>query len=401
MPEPTHADELARRVEQAPNDPDVIRAVYRLLGQTDAAPEARRLLFELALNPALEGAARGYVTALIVNVLREDAGLFDPGAIGLDPDHPACRMVCRGLKAHLDGAFNEFELARALRDGSMTPADAPKFIIAIPKSGSSMLGICLGNMIKLSRGMELDDNAFMFRGYPAWWRLGDTHDWDLRPEIGADPLFQAFPGGVYKGHINPIDKNFEILRLYEPSRSLIVVRDPRDQIAASFCQWRRFSPDPVARASADDDARRDMLEHMRSGQLLESLIFVGKWLARRDPQRSMVVTYERLIEEPETVLTQVSDHFTLGLSREQIRRVYDYASRITDRVGGDDQSGHDPTIYPFGWTGTRGVWRRYFSDEAGAFFDETYEAFCASTPWGEPVGQIYPELGCAGALHAT
>lgn len=399
-PTPTAGGDLARLVRETPNDPGVIQAVYRQLGETDAAPEAMRLLYELALNPALEGAGRGYVTALIVNVLRRDAALFDPKAVGLDPEHPAYKLVCKGLKAHLDSAFNEFDLARALRDGAMTSGDAPKFIVAIPKSGSSLLGICLGNMIKLSRGMDLDANAFMFRGYPAWWSLGNTHDWDLRPEIGADPLFQSYPGGVYKGHINPIEKNFEILRLYSQSRTLLVVRDPRDQIAASFCQQRRFSPDPGARASSGAEAHDAMLAHMRSGQLLENLIFVGKWLAHRDPARSLVVTFEQLTSEPERVLGQVSNHFGLGLSEDQIERVYTYSNPITDRVGGADKSGRDASIYPFGWTGERGVWTRYFSDEAGAFFNAALSAFRSSTPWSEGIDALYPELACAGAAAA-
>ena len=398
VPTPTHAGDLARQVRETPNNPGVIQAVYRLLGETDAAPAAMRLLFELSLNPELEGAARGYVTALIVNVLRRDAELFDPKAVGLDPEHHTYTMVCKGLKAHLDSAFNEFDLARALRDGSMTRRDAPKFIVAIPKSGSSLLGICLGNMIKLSRGMDLDANAFMFRGYPEWWRLGSTHDWDLRPEIGADPLFVGYPGGVYKGHINPIEKNFEILRLYEQSRSLIVVRDPRDQIAASFCQQRRFSPDPSVRASSGADAHDAMLAHMRSGQLLENLIFVGKWLAHQDPERSLVVTYEQLMTQPERVLGKVSDHFALGLSEDQIARVYAYSNKITDRVGGADQSGHDASIYPFGWTGEQGVWARYFASDAGAFFDETMNAFRTMTPWGDGIDALYPELTCAAPV---
>lgn len=399
------AAQLSKLIAENPNDPQVLRAVERLLDATGGSPGALRPLFELYLHPDLRDGARGVVTAIMVKNIRRHAGLFDPRALGLDPSRRAFKMIYRGLGHHLDMAVDEIGLLARFQNGEMDEAHSPKFIVAIPKSGSSMLGICLGNMMTLTRGGSLEDDPFLNRGYPAWWSLGATHDWDLRPEIGADPLFRRFPGGIYKGHITPCDKNFAILGLYDASRYLVVIRDPRDQIVAAYCDHMRArrragggssGPPPGA-----EEVRADLLRYMRSGTLLENLTFVGKWLARRDPARSLVVTYERLVGEPERVLGEVAAHFRLGVSAEQVRAIHRRASAITDRVGGQDQSGYDPTIYPLGWTGRVGVWRTYFSEEAAGVFERSFDGFGAMCPWGDLIREVYPDLDSTVAAGAA
>lgn len=391
--------QLPGLIDRNPNEPQILRAVEALVDATEGSAEAVRLLFRLYLHPRLCDGAKGIATALIVKVIRRDAGHFDPRPMGIDPESRAFRMIHRGLKHHLDQAVEEIALVARFQHGQVDALNAPKFIVAIPKSGSSLLGICLGGLIALSRGVDPGAEPFAFRGYPAWWSMAGTHDWDLRPEIGADPLFRRFPGGVYKGHITPTDKNFAVLGLYEASKYLVCVRDPRDQIVAAYCDTiraRRRAGDQAPGGRTEVEVHEDVLRFLRSGLLLENLTFVGKWLARRHAERSLVVTYERLMAEPREVLRGVADHFGLPVTDEQIGRVYERAAGITDRTGGRDTSGHDTGIYPLGWTGRVGVWRTYFSDECARVFDDAFAGFAAASPWGREIGRVYPALGGSG-----
>ena len=388
--------QLSSLIDQNPNDPKILQAVEKLLGATDGSTGAMRLLFRLYLHPALCEGGRGIVTAIIVKMIRCNAGLFDPRPLGLDPAQPSFQMIYRGLKHHLDQAVEEIDLLARFQNGEMDERVSPKFIVAIPKSGSSLLGMCLGGMIALTRGGSPAEDPFLFRGYPAWWSLGATHDWDLRPEIGMDPLFKRFPGGVYKGHITPSEKNFAVLGLYKASRYLVVVRDPRDQVVAAYCDSirarQRANKTEIEAVPSAETVHADLLRYMHSGKLLENLTFVGKWLTMRDHARSMVVTFERLLAEPETVLGEVAQHFQLDVNATQIREVHARASSMTDRVGGQDTSGHDTTIYPLGWTGRVGVWKTYFSDEAATAFAQSFRGFSEMCPWGRSISEVYPEI---------
>jgi len=128
------------------------------------------------------------------------------------------------------------------------------------------------------------------------------------------------------------------------------------------------------------------------GTLLESLQFVGKWLAKRDPQRSMVTTYEELINAPLDVLSRMNELYELGLTDQQISQIYDYAQPVTNRETGQDHSGYDKTVYPLGWTGRIGIYKQYFSQENLQAFDRVFQAFCQASPWGDHIRQVYPDL---------
>ena len=96
--------------------------------------------------------------------------------------------------------------------------------------------------------------------------------------------------------------------------------------------------------------------------------------------------------EPVRLLGEVAQHFRVDVAEEQIHEVYQRASGITDRVGGQDRSGHDKAIYPLGWTGRVGVWKEYFSAEAGEVFARGLRGFCDLCPWGGEIKELYPEV---------
>jgi len=387
--------DVAGRIRQAmtanPNDAAVLKSLEQALATMPRHPDLRRLLFDWIQAPGLQPQIRGVLVVFIVSNIRDDAAHFDLRSFGVHPESDAAKAIWRGMRGYLDAGINALNLLGQFQRGAITAEVAPKFVVALFKSGSSLLGVCLGNMIKLANGHELDDKPFEWRGYPAWWKLHRFHDWDLRPEIGADPLFQQYPGGVYKGHIEPHEKNFAILDLYENARYVITTRDPRDQIVAAYCHMRRTRPDRDIPSA--DVVHGELDDFMRSGLCVEYLRFAGKWLARRDTDRSTVVTYEQLTTTPTKALERLNALYDLKLDASQLEDVFRYASSITDRVGGHERSGLDRTLYPLGWSGSVGIHETYFSAGNHDTFSRLFDAFAVTAaPWADAIADVYGDL---------
>ncbi|NLE57553.1 MAG: hypothetical protein GX616_04280 [Planctomycetes bacterium] len=385
----SRADQLVSGIRDNPNNHVLIDVMQKLLAETNRDLALQRLLFEWYTLSTLDANMKGRLLALIVNTIRCDARIADQVNFGLDSSGEAFKAIYRGFKYHLDNAIESMILVSRLQNHQYTIHTSPKFIVAVPKSGSSLLGICLGNMMRLVKEGKFGENPFEWSGYPAWWEQGTIQDWDLRPEIGMDPLFLCYPGGVYKGHIPPTPKNLRILRLYPESRYVITVREPRDQLVAWFCHNLR--PTAGQQEPLTESQVHERLDRMMTGgTLLESLQFLGRWLTVREPERSIVITYEAFINDPLRELHRMRDLYQLNLTDEQVARVYEYSTPYTNRETGEDRSGHDRSIYPLGWTGYVDIHKRYFSQENLRTFDRVFEAFCQMCPWGEPIKQLYP-----------
>lgn len=403
MPPPADAppaapdlDAIRDAIDNRPADPAHINSIQPLLTIPETARPAVALLAEWAARPDLPDTLRGLLAFFIAFGLRPDAERFDPAALGVDSEAFDKAVIDPGLSHHLHHAVHGVDLARKLNEG-IPLRDAPKFIAAIQKSGSTLLADLLTAMTKLDRGLHVDDPA-SFRGYPAYWRLGRGHDWDLRADIGADPLFTDQPGAIYKGHIPPTQKNLRILDLYRTSRYLVCVRDPRDQAVAHFCQLLRRDRNhgemtqPLTEAQTHD--RLDA--YIGSGTVLESLLFMGKWLDTRNKDghasRSAVITYEELMTEPTATLRRIADLFELDLDDDALARVWGAISPNTDRRFAIDKTGTDRLIYPLGWTGEIGTHKRYFSTQNAEAFDRVFRGFEASAPWAANLRRHYPDL---------
>ncbi len=382
---------LEQGLGQNPNDLRYAQPLQQLIAASNRSPEAVRLLYQWFSMPGVQPAVKGGLVPLIVDQLRFDAQHYDPRMIGLDPSRAEFETIHKGIQYHLNAAIGEINLLSRFQSGGYDLATAPKFIIAIPKSGSSLLGVCLGAMIRLSKGEALGGNPFAYRGYPQWWK---GFDWDLRPEIGADPLFEQFPGGIYKGHVNPIEKNMKVLGLYAASRYVINVRDPRDQLVANFCSKlsQRVSRGTITEPLAPEEVHERLSAFMDNGLLYEALHYSAGWLHLRDPERSIVATYEGLIHHPIDTLGRLNDLYQLGLNEDQLAAVYSYATPVTDRVNGPDRQGHDRRVYPLGWTGRVGIHREYFSPENAREFGEVFAAYCRACPYGRHLAELYPDL---------
>lgn len=127
---------------------------------------------------------------------------------------------------------SERRLIKLILNNALSVHNSPHYIIALQKSGSSVFGDSVSTLI--ANHKQKDSN---WRSYPAWWGVKQDcafNDWDLRPEIGAEPILRD--GGIYKGHIEPNGKNLAVLDMYPESRYVLWFRDPRDIIASVFCE---------------------------------------------------------------------------------------------------------------------------------------------------------------------
>ncbi len=383
---------VAAKIKADPLNPAVIPTLFKLCSQPATARPALPLLAQWATHPGLPDELRGMIAYCITAGIRHDADHFDPARFGVSPDLFDGAAIDTGLSHHLLHAVQNVDLLRRLKAG-IPLRDAPKFIVAVQKSGSSLLADCVAGLVKMDRGYDLDAPC-SYRAHPGWWHLGKGHDWDLRADIGAEPEFLAFPGAIYKGHIPPSQKNLRILEIYRTSRYLICLRDPRDQAVADFCQTlrRRRNAGESTDEPTVSQTRRRLDEFIRGGAVFESLHFVGKWLAERDPARSLVVTYERLISDPIATLRGIAELYEIGLPDTSLRRIWESVSPTTDRRRGADRTADDKRIYPLGWTGQIGIYKEYFDATNAATFDAVFGGFDAAGPWGGEIRALYPDL---------
>lgn len=385
-------DAIRADINARPGDPAPLARLQPMLVEPDTARAALAILYDWSLRPGLPDQLRGLLAFFIAFGTRGDAAHFDPRPLGVDPAAFDKAVIDPGLAHHLHHAVHGVDLARSLRAG-IPLRDAPKFIAAIEKSGSSLLADLLAAMTRLDRGLPID-HPTSFRGYPAWWSLGRGHDWDLRADIGADPMFTSQPGAIYKGHIPPTQKNLRILELYGTSRYLICVRDPRDQAVAKFCQLLRRDRNrgELTAPLTEAETHERLDAYLTGGDVLESLMFVGKWLAERHADRSGVITYEGLMSEPAATLGRIAELYGMDLDGAALDRVWRAISPTTDRRTGADRSASDRVIYPLGWTGEIGVHETYFSVQNAATFRRVFEGFGAASPWAAKIRSIYPGL---------
>jgi len=267
-------------------------------------------------------------------------------------------------------------------------------VAALPKSASSVIGSCVS---VIQTGAK--DN----RKYGSY--MLNNQDSDLRPEILRD-----FPeGGVVKYHTHPMSKNVKILDTLGV-RYLIILRDPADQLVASYVhnlnddseqvrgsrhQYDHIFPLPKALFNADTAMEKAFEFMIRGGYLIHSLSWMTDWLALRDPQRSAVVRYEDFVQDRMGVLNGISrwltgHDFDVHLSE----RCGQIAESYKTKQAGAIQDGS--RRYPRGWTGKIGTWRDYFSAENRKHYCTTVADFIRCYPSASALLQVYPDLLTSG-----
>ena len=322
-------------------------------------------------------------------------------------------IVCRAAKAptaiilHVENRMNE----------NNTPFSTTKlvFIAALPKSASSLAWLIVSALQEESWRANPDRQ----RGTLAHPFLQLT--WDV---------LDRFPeGGTYKSHAPVGGMTEGVLRLLG-CKHVVLLRHPADFIPALYCHIRAELTKKGFRANDGRSTRAlgqlagsridqavsnqrppapwihaispvrhsvfapgvpldDAIAHfIADGPLLKAMEWMADWLQYRDPDRSIVVTYEELMDHFDTAVDRLS-RFIRGVP--PTSDVLAYLNHVVRAVGEEGRAKPE-THYSRGWTGAVGIWSNYLSDDNVRLYNATVEKFLAYYPHASQLSSIYPNL---------
>jgi hypothetical protein len=230
------------------------------------------------------------------------------------------------------------------------------FIASLAKSGSTWLA----NMIADLPGFQ--------QYQPAAWTTS----------LMTIPNHNVYPGlfhevkrrlAVVKGHTPGTSANADLLR-DSGHRYLLTVRDPRDQIISGYWYLRNH---PRHRAHAvamgltleefitrELDPRQAQVD--RSG-------WIRTWLTNRDPDRSLLIRYEDLLEDANSELERIIRFFGFDVEISRIAQIVESHSftRRAGRPRGEEDTGK------FLRRAIAGEWQSVFTDQHRTRFESVME----------------------------
>ncbi len=220
---------------------------------------------------------------------------------------------------------------------------------------------------------------------------------DLQIEIAVDVL----DGGVVHTHSAP---NYRSLYVFERlnCKYLVLLRHPLSRLAPIYCACLqgldtitdrstlpRYFLDAIHPIRSDVfDGNRNTDEVMRylitEGYLEASLEWMARWLELRDPEKSIVVRHEDVVDRFETVLQECS-RFFFGRLPES-----DLAAACRDTY--DEDIRPASYCYPRGWPGTVAASRTYVNAENRALYRKIVTRFIDTSPGGARLLGVYPDI---------
>jgi hypothetical protein len=220
------------------------------------------------------------------------------------------------------------------------------FVAGLPKSGTSWL-------------------ERMLASYPGYELI-------LPPQVTAYELdhtgseFYELPAGLFRGwrhmlaitkmHVHGSAHNVRVLR-DAGVRYVVLYRDLRD-VAVSYYFYVRNTPWHPQYERYQDLAPQDALLAFGTETAATYAAWVRSWDTHRDPQASLMLRYEDLLQDPAARMTTVARLFQLDDAPETIAAIVEeHAFRRLS--GGRVQGQTNPDS--FFRKGVAGDWRNYFS----------------------------------------
>ncbi len=233
------------------------------------------------------------------------------------------------------------------------------FITSLPKSGSTWLS----NMCSGLDGFDLFA--------PIKWNTYIAKEWDdSRWDLETD-IFMEFRNklAVIRGHTWAIPKNLNVLK-NSNLKYLIGVRDPRDKLISEYWHSRNF-PKHWAHEQAHEQSVEEFISYkLESGEFeKETLNWIKNWLKNRDNKKSIIIRYENMLINPNTVLEKIFNFLGFNIEQEKIKQIIEKNSfdKITGRKSGENDN------TKFIRKGISGEWRTIFSKEQKSLFNRIGE----------------------------
>jgi hypothetical protein len=220
------------------------------------------------------------------------------------------------------------------------------FIAGLPKSGTTWLKKMLTSYPGFHELLIPDVAAYEFD-------RGGSHDYDLPPDI-----FSRFRDMlvVTKMHMHGSPHNVGLL--HEAGvRYIVLYRDLRD-VAVSYFFYVRQTPwhpeYPIYRGLSVGEGLARFTDRL----LLPYVDWVRSWHKNRDPDMSLELRYEEMLDDPVGVMTRVARHFELDSSLATINELVE-AHSFKRLSGGRDRGGQSKDS--FFRKGQSGDWRNHFT----------------------------------------
>ena len=227
------------------------------------------------------------------------------------------------------------------------------FVAGLPKSGTSWL-------------------ESMLASYPGYQHLvipeavqyelehGGSHDFDL-PDDTVDRFEDAL--AVLKLHVHGSAQNARLLHKAEVPY-VVLYRDVRDVAVSHYFYVRRtpWHPEYEDYAGLSVD---EALLHFGRTLLPDFVDWMRSWRERRDPDLSLELRYEDLLDDTEGEFRAVASHFGLDDSPATIERIV-AEHRFENMSNGRSRGREDEDS--FVRKGVAGDWRTHFVEPAKDLF---------------------------------
>lgn len=221
------------------------------------------------------------------------------------------------------------------------------FIAGLPKSGTTWLE----RMIASYEGFH---ELMIPEVARHEMRTGGSHDYEL-----PDDMFTRFRNALVltKMHIHASPHNTRLLR-DSGIRYVVLYRDLRDVAVSNYYYVRNFPWHPEHKYYRNTCLKTGL--YLFADRTLGAYRdWIYAWRKNRDPELSMVIQYEDLLEDDVGVLRRIAKHFGLDSSDETIERITK-ANSFREMSGGREKGQSDKK--DFTRKGIAGDWKNYFDD---------------------------------------
>lgn len=246
-------------------------------------------------------------------------------------------MVYPRYRAQLAGARRGFR-----ESGDRYPYPL-LFVAGLPKSGSTWLEQMVASQAGYREVLIPEANFAELRGEPG-------HCFEL-----PGGCFERLRGALVltKMHCPGSPGNVAVLR--EAGLPYVILyRDPRD-VAVSYVHYVRNTPWHLDHAALRDLGSADALRHFLRVRLPEFARWMRSWRDHRDPGKSLMLSYEEMLANPEDALRRVFALFGLPSDEATVRGIVE-----RNRFEASQASGQGGAFFR---KGVAGDWRNHFDEE--------------------------------------
>jgi len=229
------------------------------------------------------------------------------------------------------------------------------FVAGLPKSGTTWVEKMIASYEGFHELMIPEVARYEMQ-------TGGSHDYEL-----PDDMFTRFDKALVltKMHIGGSTHNAGLLRRSN-IRYVVLFRDLRDVAVSNYFYVRNTPWHPEHRWYKDTDPSSG-LRIFAERTLPDYDHWIRSWHTNRDPERSMMIKYEDLLDDDHAVLAQIAKLFELDDSQETIERITQ-ANSFSSMSGG--RSKGDANEHAFARKGIAGDWSNHFDEPLRELYKE-------------------------------